>query len=80
MEASFHVEESTESSLRREPYPLIEPYSSGNLKVSEIHTLYWEQNGNPDGYVSLHIHQLIEGKTHHLFMSKAYKRNASIFL
>lgn len=33
-------------------YPLIEPYSSGFLKVSDIHTLYWEQSGNPNGHVS----------------------------
>ena len=86
MEAGLQLEDfmsvnhnkSTESSLRREPYPLIEPYSSGNLKVSETHTLYWEQNGNPDGYVSLSILQLIEVKTLHLFMSKAYKRKVFV--
>lgn len=33
-------------------YPEIQPYASGFLKVSNIHTLYWEQSGNPEGYVS----------------------------
>ena len=37
-------------------YPEIEPYSSGYLKVSELHTLYWEQSGNPDGLPIVFIH------------------------
>ncbi|KAI5084371.1 hypothetical protein GOP47_0000540 [Adiantum capillus-veneris] len=45
-----------QGSLRKELYPPIEPYSTGELKVSEIHTLYWEQNGNPDGYPVLFLH------------------------
>lgn len=42
--------------FRREPYPPIEPYNSGFLKVSEIHSLYWEENGNPDGHPVLFLH------------------------
>jgi hypothetical protein len=38
--------------LNRNLYPNIEPYSTGFLKVSEIHTIYWEQSGNPKGHVS----------------------------
>lgn len=38
--------------LNRNLYPNIEPYSSGFLKVSDIHTIYWEQSGNPNGHVS----------------------------
>ncbi|KAG5353520.1 hypothetical protein C0989_005967 [Termitomyces sp. Mn162] len=30
-------------------YPLIEPYFTGKLKVSDIHTLYYEVSGNKDG-------------------------------
>ena len=41
--------------LNRNLYPQIEPYSTGFLKVSDIHTIYWEQSGNPDGHVSCHI-------------------------
>lgn len=40
--------------LIRNPYPPIEPYSTGFLKVSDVHTIYWEQSGNPDGHVSNH--------------------------
>ncbi|CAA6663024.1 unnamed protein product [Spirodela intermedia] len=42
--------------LCRELYPPIEPYSSGFLKVSELHTIYWEQSGNPNGYPVVFIH------------------------
>ncbi|MCO5577353.1 hypothetical protein L7F22_031182 [Adiantum nelumboides] len=45
-----------QASLRRELHPPIEPYSTGELKVSEIHTLYWEQSGNPEGYPVLFLH------------------------
>ena len=38
--------------FNRNLYPNLEPYSSGFLKVSDIHTIYWEQSGNPDGHVS----------------------------
>ncbi|KAI8458905.1 proline iminopeptidase [Phakopsora pachyrhizi] len=34
----------------------IKPYSQDNLKVSEIHTLYVEQSGNPDGKPVVFIH------------------------
>lgn len=37
-------------------YPEIEPYATGNLRVSEIHTLYWEQCGNPEGEPILFLH------------------------
>lgn len=37
-------------------YPSIEPYASGRLAVDEIHTLYWEQCGNPDGVPVIVLH------------------------
>ena len=40
--------------LNRNLYPDIEPYSAGLLKVSDLHTIYWEQSGNPNGHVSSH--------------------------
>lgn len=40
------------SGLNRDLYPVIDPYSSGFLKVSDLHTIYWEQSGNPNGHVS----------------------------
>jgi proline iminopeptidase len=37
-------------------FPPIEPYASGMLEVDEIHTLYWEQSGNPNGEPVLFLH------------------------
>ncbi len=41
---------------RRSFYPEIEPYDRGMLKVSELHTLYYEQSGNPDGKPVVFLH------------------------
>lgn len=38
--------------VNRTLHPDIEPYDTGFLKVSDIHTIYYEQSGNPDGHVS----------------------------
>ena len=40
----------------RDLYPLIEPYVSGRLPVDEIHTLYWEECGNPNGIPVVFLH------------------------
>lgn len=45
--------------LNRNLYPPIEPYSSGFLKVSDLHSIYWEQSGNPNGHVSGYFSILI---------------------
>src|ERR1700730_8295417 len=37
-------------------YPEIEPYRTGRLAVDDIHTLYWEECGNPDGTPVLFLH------------------------
>jgi proline iminopeptidase len=37
-------------------YPSIEPYSSGRLKVSELHELYYEEVGNPKGVPVVFLH------------------------
>jgi len=37
-------------------YPPIEPYRSGMLAVDALHTLYWEECGNPDGVPVLFLH------------------------
>jgi proline iminopeptidase len=37
-------------------FPPIEPYRSGRLAVDDIHTLYWEECGNPDGVPVLFLH------------------------
>jgi proline iminopeptidase len=37
-------------------YPPIEPYRSGRLQVDEIHDLYWEACGNPQGIPVIFLH------------------------
>lgn len=37
-------------------YPPIEPYDSGLLPVSKLHSLYWEWSGNPQGIPALIVH------------------------
>ncbi len=37
-------------------YPPLEPYRTGTLPVDAIHTLYWEECGNPDGVPVLFLH------------------------
>jgi proline iminopeptidase len=37
-------------------FPEIEPYRTGMLPVDELHTLYWEECGNPDGEPVLFLH------------------------
>lgn len=37
-------------------YPPIEPFDSGHFKVSEIHTIYYEQVGKPTGKPILFLH------------------------
>ncbi|NDE90527.1 MAG: prolyl aminopeptidase [Alphaproteobacteria bacterium] len=41
---------------RRELFAPIEPYQTGMLKVSELHTLYWETSGNPKGTPVVFLH------------------------
>ena len=45
---------------RRSPlldlFPPISPYSTGFIEVNDIHSLYWEQSGNPDGIPILLLH------------------------
>ena len=52
--------DSGSNSIRRPPlldlFPALAPYSSGFLSADEIHNLYWEQSGNPDGIPVLLIH------------------------
>lgn len=40
----------------REFYPEIEAYQSGHLKVSELHSIYYEQSGNPQGKPVVFVH------------------------
>ena len=40
----------------RDLYPPIEPYNQGKLKVSELHTIHYEESGNPDGQPVVFLH------------------------
>lgn len=44
------------SQHRRSLYPEIEPYDVGQLQVSDLHTLYYEQSGNPHGKPVVFLH------------------------
>jgi proline iminopeptidase len=41
---------------RRTFYPPIEPYETGTLQVSDLHTIYYEQSGNPRGKPVVFVH------------------------
>jgi proline iminopeptidase len=38
------------------PYPALEPYRHGMLPVDALHTIYWEESGNPHGVPVLVLH------------------------
>ncbi|MEX1368058.1 MAG: prolyl aminopeptidase [Nannocystaceae bacterium] len=40
----------------RRLYPEIEPYDTGKLRVSDLHTVYYEQCGNPQGKPVVFLH------------------------
>jgi proline iminopeptidase len=40
----------------RELFPPLEPYATGMLRVDDIHTLYWEECGNPEGLPVVFLH------------------------
>lgn len=40
----------------RQLYPSLEPYHQGTLPVSELHTLYYEESGNPAGKPVIFLH------------------------
>jgi proline iminopeptidase len=40
----------------RELYDASQPYATGKLKVSDLHTLYYEEVGNPDGKPIVFLH------------------------
>ena len=44
------------SANRRSLYPEIEPFDSGRLAVSPLHTIYYEQCGNPRGKPVVFVH------------------------
>lgn len=41
---------------RQDLYPEIEPFETGHLAVDDLHSLYWEQSGNPAGIPAVFLH------------------------
>ncbi|MBI2313249.1 MAG: prolyl aminopeptidase [Betaproteobacteria bacterium] len=41
---------------RTELYPEIEPFDVGMLPLDGLHTMYWEQSGNPEGVPAVFLH------------------------
>lgn len=37
-------------------FPPLEPYAQGRLQVDDLHTLYWEECGNPNGLPVVYLH------------------------
>ena len=42
--------------MTRALYPPLEPYRTGHLRVSDVHSVYFEESGNPQGKPVLFIH------------------------
>jgi proline iminopeptidase len=42
--------------IRTQLYPEIEPYETGRLALDSLHTMYWEQCGNPAGVPVVFLH------------------------
>lgn len=58
-------------------FPPIEPYRHSMLAVDDLHTLYWEESGNPDGQPVLFLHGGPGGgtsPTHRRFFDPAHYR------
>ena len=53
----------------RDLYPAIEPYNQGKLKVSELHTIHYEESGNPQGKPVIFLHG--GGQTRHAWTKTA---------
>jgi proline iminopeptidase len=62
---------------RRTFYPEIEPYRTGMLKVSDVHDIYFEESGNPNGKPVVFVHGGpgggTEPKQRRFFDPKAYR-------
>jgi len=43
-------------SALRTHYPELEPYRTGRIRVSDVHELYWEESGNPNGKPVVFVH------------------------
>lgn len=53
---SSQISRRMQSSERMKLYPDLDAYDTGMLKVSDIHTMYYEQSGNPSGKPVVVVH------------------------
>ncbi|MFL5353575.1 prolyl aminopeptidase [Archangium sp.] len=71
------MSEQTPGTALRSLYPPIEPYRTGRLRVSDIHELYFEESGNPDGKPVVFLHggpgSGTEGKQRRFFDPARYR-------
>ena len=44
------------SVIREQLYPPVEPFQTGMMDLDGLHSMYWEQSGNPDGVPALFLH------------------------
>lgn len=42
--------------MRQDLYPEISPFNQGMLPLDDLHTMYWEESGNPEGIPVLCVH------------------------
>jgi proline iminopeptidase len=65
------------SGPRRSFYPEIEPFRTGTLRVSDVHEIYFEESGNPEGKPAVFVHGGPGGGTEprqrRFFDPKAYR-------
>lgn len=52
----MHPPTSRKASLNASLYPGLEPSNTGELRVSSLHTLYYEESGRPDGMPVVVVH------------------------
>ncbi len=52
----MHAHATTRHPGRHDFYPPIEPFGSGLLPLDTVHTMYFEQSGNPDGVPVVFLH------------------------
>jgi proline iminopeptidase len=53
---SIHLRGLFMSTQLRDFYPEIKPFNQGHLKVSELHTIFYEEVGNPNGKPIVFVH------------------------
>src|SRR5207247_4338426 len=50
------LEKAVSSEFMADLYPEIEPFDSGMVRVSDLHTIYYERVGNPNGIPVVFLH------------------------